>query len=299
MGVDYYNCHECDAIFPDCGTYYYCASCDEMLCESCGEDGDDCDSVAVCAGCGCACKSRDSKMEPVDHSACKCPCKTDRYFHTYDGRCSKESWERCVCKTTGFKDIHWRENCKCTCAEDSAKPCQGGCSCAESTGVHSGAKICDCNRHGVTFIAICSKCVENSEGKKEEFEAWIARKAGFKSFKHARKAHEKEMDEDGDDEPYLELKIDPKTRRVRLYQEGEKTGFASNTAERFYLFDDSGDEEEKEDEEEDDEKQAGDEKEEEKQADDEEGEEEETKDKNEEPPAKKQKISEVDSDAKM
>lgn len=36
MGVDYYNCHNCDAVFADCGEYYSCNdACRHHFCRSC------------------------------------------------------------------------------------------------------------------------------------------------------------------------------------------------------------------------------------------------------------------------
>jgi hypothetical protein len=35
MGVDYYNCSECNVIFADCGECYFCSKCDDKFCYKC------------------------------------------------------------------------------------------------------------------------------------------------------------------------------------------------------------------------------------------------------------------------
>lgn len=52
MGVDFYTCDDCHDTFPDCGSYFGCDYCNNMLCDECArkhkagfyadfEDGDD------------------------------------------------------------------------------------------------------------------------------------------------------------------------------------------------------------------------------------------------------------------
>ncbi len=38
MGVDFYNCHNCNEIYADCGRYGSCEGCEKSWCESCMDD---------------------------------------------------------------------------------------------------------------------------------------------------------------------------------------------------------------------------------------------------------------------
>jgi hypothetical protein len=224
MGVDFYVCSECSSTFPDCGEYYHCARCDELLCQSCGESGE---VVKVCSGCGCACKSHeDEKYTPL-HAECKCPCKGQKLQHDYD-MYRREIGHKCIC------------DCK-------PKKCAGGCLC--------DVKDCGCGSKEMTYIAICANCTSLEKDRDDGFAEWVAAKAGFSSGKEAKRAYEKETDEKFEAE-CPELKVDDKTRRVRIYAGGKMEHFGDHTHERFYPFpvysddekeDDECDEEKKED----------------------------------------------------
>lgn len=82
MGVEYYTCTVCGVNFPDCGEYYTCIHCEELICGYCysdqkkkygviDEDSEDLDyfgedALLKCDSCVNEDKKDDQKLEIIE-----------------------------------------------------------------------------------------------------------------------------------------------------------------------------------------------------------------------------------------
>lgn len=77
MGIDYFNCPECDEIYPDCGGFITCVKCESWICESCADevyreygrvdpDSEDADYFGDFASLGCSECSGDKEKLKIE-----------------------------------------------------------------------------------------------------------------------------------------------------------------------------------------------------------------------------------------
>lgn len=162
MGVEHFNCDECNEIVSDADTYYECENpqCAQsaQLCTSCGS-GTDHERIWVCRSCGHGCPKA-----TAEHQSCACVCRGQPKFHedpeqSNEAKCLGSL--RCACR--GEKDMHTtKAECKCSCA------CQS-CGCE-----------CPCSERRLEVL--CLRCSNGGlEVDPEVFQVFLLKKAGFES----------------------------------------------------------------------------------------------------------------------
>lgn len=141
MGVDYFNCVNCDEITNDGGEVKRCEACEGGIGECCLYR----DVLPECKACGCS-----HKTSGRSHKCTECDCT--------DHRCKKPLYHYSMC----FSGGRTCDNCKCDHKSDKCDTGQSSC---------AGCKCgCDCNYSDL--YVLCDGCRprdrEEEENDKDE-----------------------------------------------------------------------------------------------------------------------------------